>query len=321
MFKNPVYDGYFADPFVWCHEGIFYAVGTDNISPAPDEKIFPLLRSTDLVTWERLENALIRPPHQLGNTFWAPEVAFCDGLFYMYYSVGFDDKLHQLRVAVSEHPAGPYRDSGAPLSNRLSLPFAIDPHPFRDDDGQWYLFYARDFLDYDDHVRAGTALVVDRLSSMTALAGEERVVLRATADWQRFMRDRPMYDGIYDWHTLEGPCVVKHGDLYYCLFSGGRWEDDTYGVDFAVAPAVCGPYSVASNTGLPRVLRTIANSVGPGHNSLVVGPDGAHYIIYHCWDNQRTARRMCIDKIDWTEDGPRCFLSSTASVTRAESVV
>lgn len=71
-------------------------------------------------------------------------------------------------------------------------------------------FLSQDFLDTEDGVRAGTALVVDRLLTMTKLSGETKVILRAHHDWQRFLADRPMYGGIYDWHTLEGPCVRKH---------------------------------------------------------------------------------------------------------------
>jgi hypothetical protein len=66
--------------------------------------------------------------------------------------------------------------------------------------------------------------------SMTKLAGRWEVVLRARCDWQRFLANRPMYGGIYDWHTLEGPCVRKHADRYYCFYSGGRWETENYGV-------------------------------------------------------------------------------------------
>ena len=125
-------------------------------------------------------------------------------------------------------------------------PFAIDASPFQDDDGKWYLFYARDFLDASNGARVGTGVVADRLIDMTRLAGEERVVVRARHDWQRFMSNRIMYGGVYDWHTIEGPCVLKRNGRYYCLFSAGRWENDTYGVDFAVADHVLGPYSCDS---------------------------------------------------------------------------
>jgi GH43 family beta-xylosidase len=197
---------------------------------------------------------------------------------------------------------------GEPLLDPKSCPFAIDPHPFRDDDGRWYLFYARDFLDTDGGVRAGTALVVDRLENMAKLSGEEKVVLRASSDWQRFLDNRLMYGEIFDWHTLEGPCVRKHEGKYYCFYSGGRWETENYGVDYGVADRVMGPYSDAGNENGPRVLRSHPGHVlGPGHNSIVLGPNGqTEYIAYHAWATNMAMRQMWIDQLIWTPDGPRC---------------
>lgn len=313
IYTNPVYPEYFADPFVWQHQGVYYAIGTGpqeaagQVEEDRERRVFPLLRSGDLVNWQFAGNALIRPDPSLGNNFWAPEIAYHEGTFYLYYSVGHEDKNHQLRVAISVAPLGPYQDIGEPLIDPKTCAFAIDPSPFQDDDGQWYLFYAQDFLDTADGVRAGTALVVDRLLTMTKLAGETKVVLRARHDWQRFLADRPMYGGVYDWHTLEGPCVRKHNNRYYCFYSGGRWETESYGVDYGVAEQVMGCYSDTGNESGPRVLRShLGYVLGPGHNSIVVSPGGRDYIIYHAWDTEMKARRMCIDPLLWTNEGPRC---------------
>ena len=311
---NPVYNGYFADPFVWEHQGVYYAIGTGaaeaegEVDEVGERRIFPLLHSDDFVHWQFAGNALLRPDASLGDNFWAPEVTYADGTFYLYYSVGHGDKNHQLRVATSVRPLGPYQDAGISLIDPQACSFAIDPHAFQDEDGQWYLFYARDFLDTDTEIRAGTALMVDRLTTMTQLAGEAKVVLRARCDWQRFLADRPMYGNVYDWHTLEGPCVRKHAGRYYCFYSGGRWETEDYGVDYGVADHVMGPYSDAGNEAGPRILRSLPGYVlGPGHNSMVMGPDGkTDYIVYHAWDKDKVARRMCIDKLVWTTAGPRC---------------
>jgi beta-xylosidase len=303
-YTNPVYPEYFADPFVFRHEGSYYAVGTD--SALAEEGRFPVLRSPNLTHWERVGYALPHSANVSGVEFWAPEVAFHDGTFYLYYSVGQGNESgHQLRVATSRTPEGPYEDVGRVLPE-TEYPFTIDANPFLDDDGTWYLFYARDFLDTVGGVQPGTALVVDRLIDMTRLAGEERVVLRATEPWQRFMSNRTMYGGVYDWHTLEGPCVIKHGGRYYCLYSGGRWENDSYGVDFAVADHPMGPWYAEPSNG-PRVLQTVHGEVlGPGHNSAVVGPDDETlFICYHAWDPGMTARRLFIDPLVWTEHGPR----------------
>lgn len=312
-YTNPVYSEYFADPFVWQHQGVYYAIGTGpaeaagKVDEIDKQRVFPLLQSDNLINWQFAGNALLRPDPALGDNFWAPEVAYQNGLFYLYYSVGHEDKNHQLRVAISADPLGPYQDVGESLVDPQTCAFAIDPSPFRDDDGQWYLFYAQDFLDTENGVRAGTALVVDRLVTMTQLAGAARVVLRARQDWQRFLADRSMYGGTYDWHTLEGPCVRKHENRYYCFYSGGRWETDSYGVDYGVAEQVMGPYSDAGNESGPRVLRSIPEHVlGPGHNSIAVSFNQTEYLVYHAWDTEMKARRICIDPLIWTPEGPRC---------------
>lgn len=313
-YTNPVYPDYFADPFVWQHEGIYYAIGTGpaeasgHVDDTGQSRVFPLLQSMDLVHWQFAGNALLRPDPALGCDFWAPEIAYWENTFYLYYSVGHGDQHHQLRVATSATPLGPYQDVGKTLVDPQTCPFAIDPSPFQDDDGQWYLFYAQDFLDSDRQVRAGTALVVDRLIGMTQLAGATQVVLRARHDWQRFMANRPMYGGLYDWHTLEGPCVRKRGDRYYCFYSGGRWETENYGVDYGVAQQVMGPYSEVGNSDKPRVLKSVPGFVlGPGHNSMILDRESqTDYLVYHAWDTDMKARRMCIDPLIWTAAGPRC---------------
>ena len=314
-YENPVYSDYFADPFVFRHENTYYAVGTGPrdaagvVGAQAGATVFPLLRSKDLATWSPVGHALVRPDAALGNTFWAPEVAHHASSFYLYYSVGFEDREHQLRVATSSAPEGPYLDAGA-LTDTRRCPFAIDPHPFRDRDGRWYLFYARDFLDFGGAggPRAGTAIVVSELETMTRLSAREDTVVRARFDWQRFLANRTMYGRVFDWHTVEGPCLLDHGGFYYCLYSAGRWQGGNYGVDFAIARDVRGPYDDAGGAHGPRVLKSLPEyALGPGHNSVVIGPDGStQYVAYHAWDPAFSARRFCIDRLMWTPAGPRC---------------
>ena len=76
-YQNPVFDGYLADPFVLHYEGHYYAYGTSSLSP--DGWAFPVLYSADLVHWQQHGWSLIPPG---GDEFWAPEVAYRDGIFY-----------------------------------------------------------------------------------------------------------------------------------------------------------------------------------------------------------------------------------------------
>ena len=307
---NPVYGAYFADPFLWKYGETYFAIGTGELEAAGQTigKIFPLLQSTDFFHWQPAGSALIRPDHNLGTHFWAPEVAFAEGRFYLYYSVGRGDANHQLRLAIGDRPQGPYRDGGRSLLDPIRCPFAIDAHPFQDEDGRWYLFYAKDFLEQSADQRPGTGLMVAPMADMTSLINDGVMVLRARHDWQRFQINRAKYGAIWDWHTLEGPCVRKHDGLYYCFYSAGCWQDESYGIDYAVAEHVLGPYSDRGNDSGPRVLRTVpGHVVGPGHNSIVIGPDGqTDYLAYHAWDKHQKARLLFLDKLRWTPEGPRC---------------
>ena len=295
-YRNPVHPGYFADPFVLRTGGRYVAYGTGAIV---DGRAFEVLVSSDLVSWRPAGGALELLPASAGTDYWAPEVAEHDGRWWMYYSIGVGDRGHHLRVAVADDPTGPFRDLGTDLTPDER--FAIDPHPFRDEDGTWYLFHARDVIEGE---RVGTMLAVDVLEDMTRLRGEPRTVLTPTGDWQIFLRDREMYGAVRDWHTLEGPFVRRHAGRYWLFYSGGSWLEPTYAVGYAVADHPLGPWTEPA--GAVPLLRTVPGRViGPGHNSLVAGPSGADVIVYHAWDPERTARRMCIDPVVWSPSGPR----------------
>jgi GH43 family beta-xylosidase len=294
--QKPVYPDYFADPFVLAHNGKYYAYGT-GLGLQPNQRFFELLVSDNLINWQSHGGVL--EPLTTGETdYWAPEVAFFDNLFYMYYSSGFGDQ-QRLRVATSSVPEGPFTDAGLYLTPHE--PFSIDANPFRDDDGTWYLFYCKDFLEGE---RVGTAIVVDQLQTMTRLKGHASLVVRANHDWQIYQRNRLIYGEKHDWHTVEGAFVIKHQNQYYCFYSGGAWFEPSYGVSYAVAPHPLGPWS-EPESGKPAILQTIENQlIGPGHNSII-RRDNTDYIVYHAWDKHKTARQMYISRLEWQGYLPR----------------
>lgn len=305
--RAPLYPGYFADPFVLAlGEGRGYgAIGTGasggsaGSDPAGGDRVFEVLHSPDLRHWTPRGRALNRLPERFGDEYWAPEVAFEGGRYWLYYSVGRGIAGHHLRVAVADSFFGPYDDVGVDLTPDER--FAIDAHPFHDADDQWYLYFARDVLDSE---RAGTQLAVAPLATMTSFSAAPSTVLQPNGDWQRFERDRPMYGGVYDWHTLEGPSVVHRDGRYLLLYSGGNWTGAGYGVSWAEADSPLGPWSHAPDD-RERLLASTPELVGPGHNSLVSDGDGRDGIVFHAWDHDLTARRMFANHVDLTRAGPR----------------
>lgn len=296
MSPEPAWGGYFADPFLLAVDGGFVAYGSSEPFSGSGAS-FRALVSPDLHDWRSGGTVLTIDP-ALGTDVWAPEVVEADGAWWMYFSAGFGIADHHLRVARADSPLGPFVDQGVDLTPDES--FAIDPSPFLDADGTRYLYFARDVLDAQ---RPGTHLAVRRMRSMTELDPETVAVLEPNALWQRYEADRDMYGRRMDWYTLEGATVVRRGDAYVLLFSGGSWEGPDYGVSYATAPSPLGPWRHASAE-VPLVLsRAITGQRGPGHCSVLRLADGSWVIGYHAWDEAGTARRMHVRPLRW--DGSR----------------
>jgi arabinan endo-1,5-alpha-L-arabinosidase len=301
--SNPVWSGYCADPFVLEHDGLYYCYGTAS---GPDQPHlnglkFVLLRSPDLVNWEQIGGALQPPTGREETDFWAPEVTFANGEFWMYYSCGevTNHGDQHLRVAVADKAEGPFQDLGILLPDEG---FCIDASPFQDpQSGKWYLYFAKDF--FEDRVGTGTA-VVELTPDMKDTVGQPTTVIVASHDWQIYERNRFHYNQEWEqWHTVEGPFVVFKNGKYYCFFSGGNFQNDTYGVGYATADHPLGPWQVQGEGA--TVLTGTSDVIGPGHNSIVMAPDGETMVcVYHAWNKEMTQRMLCINEIVWTEDGP-----------------
>ncbi len=296
-YRNPVYDGYFADPFV-------HAVGRrlpgvrDRRSRRRANVRGPAFGRPGAMDARRGRHGGRSRPSS-ATTAGLQRWWQADGQFWLYYSVGFGDRRHHLRVATASSPLGPFRDLGVNLTpDEL---FAIDPHPFRDVDGRWYLYYARDVLTGD---RVGTHLAVAEMVTMAELSARGQPVLAPTADWQIFERARSIYDGTHDWHTLEGPNVRRHDGIYYCIYSGGSYLGEGYHAAWASAPHPLGPWTEPP-ADRSQLLATVPGRVrGPGHNSVVSTNGGTDMLVYHAWNAAGTRRQMCIDPLLWDADGP-----------------
>ncbi len=291
-YLNPVYPRSFPDPFVLKFRGEYFAFCTGI---RHDGKVFGVLHSRNLVDWTEIGGAMTRLESD-APFYWAPEVTYADGKFYLYYSVG-NEALMEIRVAVSDRPDGGFTDSGNKLT---SEDFAIDAHVFTDDDGERYLFYATDFL---DHSHIGTGTVVDKMIDFFTLEGNPRPVTRARYDWQIYDPNRKEKGGVR-WHTVEGAFILKRKNIYYEMFSGGNWQNPTYGVSFAITDDIEKNQEwrqFSDGEKILPILRTLPDLVvGPGHNSVVRGTNNRElFCVYHRWTEG--GRTLAIDRMDFAE--------------------
>jgi beta-xylosidase len=295
-FRNPVINENqgedHGDPFVLCHEGVYYLYHTGRTG-------IPLYTSRDLVNWT-YEGVVLEasgaPGHWAQIDLWAPEVLYHGGLFYMYVAGTRrredgrgDDQERRQGIARAESPRGPFRWDPAPLVNTWS----IDGHPFRDEDGSLWLFYniRTEASRYWDGT-TGCGNVVDRLPAPDRLEGMPVPVAFPNKRWEGNKEGT--------WYWNEGPTVLKRRGLYYQMYSGGFYADDTYGVGFATAPAPRGPWT--KYPGNP-ILRTGRGILGPGHHCVVKGPDGVTpYVVYHGYVPGEKGRKVHIDRLYWAGD-------------------
>ena len=72
----------------------------------------------------------------VGKQMWAPDCAFKNGKYYLYFPARDKEGIFRLGVAVSDSPVGPFVPEDAPIEGSMS----IDPAVLVDDDGRVYCY-------------------------------------------------------------------------------------------------------------------------------------------------------------------------------------
>ena len=168
------------DPFLMTYGGKYYIYCTtennrklESANAFDTEKDgndgFYVYESEDLINWEN-KGLCLDKKNVVGNRwFWAPEVSYYNGKFYMLYSAE-----ENLAIAVSESPTGPFvKLTDGWLRNRT-----IDGNLLFDDDGSIYIYFAD--LKNNNRIFAGKMS-----ADLTEIEYEcERVLIEATEPWE-----------------------------------------------------------------------------------------------------------------------------------------
>lgn len=310
-YANPVLDENFADPAVLrASDGYYYAYATQSEVAGTMVNI-QIARSRDLVRWQRVGDALPQKPAWASNTqdFWAPDVSFHDGLYYLYYSAKPDAALSDperglcLAVATATRPEGPFTDIGQPL---LCGDGFVNIDPFAFDDpatGKRLLYWGSGFQSIKVQ-----ELAADRTSFAPESVATDLVGVIAQDDPDNYQR------------LVEGAWMVARDGWYYLFYSGDNCcgPNAHYAVMVARSRSATGPFeTLAQATGAPGsvILKHGGRWLAPGHNSVVTDAAGADWLVYHAVDTRRSREKpsddinsrriMLIDRIVWSDGWPR----------------
>lgn len=236
------------DPFILLHDGIYYAYGTGN------DRGIPVYTSIDMETWESFSRLALDMNDSYGDRwFWAPEVYYVNGTFYMYYSAN-----EYICVATSASPTGPFRQTEKkPMFDER----AIDNGLFIDADGTPYMYFDR----FNDGLNIWVTELEDDL--MTIKNGTLTKCINVSQPWEEV------------WPRVnEGPYVIKHKGLYYMTYSANSYESPFYGIGFATANSPMGPWT---KYGGNPILQKPRDLEGVGHSAMFNDKDGNLKIVFH----------------------------------------
>jgi arabinan endo-1,5-alpha-L-arabinosidase len=286
-YLNPVLGRDFPDPAVLkAADGWFYVYGTQ--SESGDRMLnIQVARSSDLVHWEHLGDALPEKPRWAANkqVFWAPHVVHDPALgrYVMYYSAEPDQNSGKcLAIATADRPSGPFADTGEPLLCGGGFEH-IDPMAFDDPaTGKALLYW-------------GSASKPIRVQE---LASDRLRFAPGSAPRDVVFPD----DGLAYRSLIEGAWVIHRHGAYYVFFSGDRCcgPKARYALMVARARDPLGPFEVLADP----VLEANGAWRAPGHNSVIADDAGTDWILYHAV-RAEPRREMLLDRIVWRNGWPR----------------
>lgn len=127
------------------------------------------------------------------------------------------------------------------------------------------------------------------------------------------------YPGIVIWHSTdlvnwtpvgpapEGPKLLRHGEYFYLITAVGGTAGPATGhmVIAARSKSIHGPWEHCPHNPLVRTTSSAEPWWSRGHASLVEGPGGDWWMVYHGYENgyRTLGRQTLLEPMEWTADG------------------
>lgn len=288
--SQPLITGiYTADPSVHVFNGKIYIYPSHDIDagiPENDNGDHFAMRdyhifSMDSIGAKPVDNGVaidIKDIPWAGRQLWAPDAAYKNGKYYLYFPLKDKQDVFRIGVAVSTSPVGPFKAEPEPIAGS----FSIDPAVFTDDDGSTYMYFGgiwggqlqRWATGKYDANGSKTDLQKDNepaISCRVALLRKDMLHFKgAVKDAVIVDKDgKPLVGKDHDRRFFEGSWMHKYNGKYYFTYSTG----DTHLLAYAIGTSPWGPFTYQGTFMKPVQGWTTHHSI--------VEIKGKWYIFYH----------------------------------------
>ncbi|MBS7563583.1 glycoside hydrolase family 43 protein [Mucilaginibacter sp. Bleaf8] len=213
-----------------------------------------------------------------GRQLWAPDAAYENGTYYLYFPVKDKQDMFQIGVATSKSPVGPFKAQPQPIKGS----FSIDPSVFKDTDGSYYMYFGGIWGGQLQRWAKGT---YDANGSKTDLGKDNEPALTAKVaklgknmlEFSESPKDvmildengKPLLTKDHDRRFFEGSWMYKYNGKYYFTYSTG----DTHRLCYAIGSSPYGPFTYKG-----VILKPVQGWTT--HHSIVE-IKGKWYLFYH----------------------------------------
>lgn len=211
-----------------------------------------------------------------GRQMWAPDAAYKNGTYYLYFPVKDKSDVFRIGVATSKNPAGPFKAEKEPIKGSYS----IDPAVFKDKDGSYYMYFGGIWggqlqrwdnnNKYDANAKLRTAkeeAILPRVAKLSAdmksFAEAPRTIKIVDANGKTFL------EANNDKRFFEASWMHMYKGKYYFSYSTG----DSHFINYAIGTSPYGPFVYKG---------VVLNPVeGWTNHHSIVEIKGKWYLFYH----------------------------------------
>ncbi|MDP4087878.1 MAG: glycoside hydrolase family 43 protein [Bacillota bacterium] len=231
---------------------------------------------------------------------WAPDAAFKNNTYYLFFPARDKDGIFRLGVATSPTPAGPFKAQ----SDYIPGSYSIDPAVLVDDDSRAYVYFGGIWGGQLEKWQTGTFnsegvgpdKAAPAIGPRVAELNDDMFTFKETPQEISIVDEsgNPLLAGDEDRRYFEGPWVHRYNGYYYLSYSTGT----THYIVYAISKDPKGPFIYKG-----RILNPV---VGWTTHHSIVQVEGKWYLFYHDSSlSGGTDNKRCVKftELTYNEDG------------------